>query len=70
MQIHSSVSDNNQALFKVSFYQQRTSFFTVDFWLTLSCSIFSNDISCIHFPEHYTWANYDLVSKEPESWAA
>ena len=45
-------------------------FFTIDFLLVLSCSIFSDVIPCIHFPEHYTGANYDLVSTETESWVA
>ena len=40
------------------------------FVLILTCSLFSNDISWIHFPEHQTGANYDLVSKETGSWVA
>ena len=50
MQINSSVSDKK----KTSFIKNviLPFLFTVDFFLVLSCSVFSNDISWIHFPEH------------------
>ena len=52
MEINSSVSDKKQALLKCNFTNRVPFLFTVDFLLVLSCSIFSNDILWIHFPEH------------------
>ena len=75
MQINSSVSDKkkqkkNKLYQKCHFTNKVPFLFTVDFLLVLSCSIFSNDISCIHFPEHQTAADHELLSKETESWVA
>ena len=58
-----------KALLAYHFTNRVTFIFTV-ISLVLSSSTFSNDIACIHFPEHNTGANYDLVSKERRSWVA
>ena len=70
MQTNSSVSDKKQALLKGHFSNKVPFFFTIDFLLVLSSSLFSNDIPWIRFSEHLTGANYDLVSKETGSWVA